>query len=143
MAADESVADGETVALLDNQQGGNMGNELVGEDDSTQDDAAVQNLPTTASTTRRAAVAWWVIFCGPVVVTLALLVVGIVADRQAVVFVFTIGVWAYSLTLGLAAAPRIWRGLWWIGALAVAFASAGAAFGLLYAVSELSGNLTK
>jgi MFS family permease len=108
-----------------------------------EDDAPLQNLPMAAITSRRAAVAWWIVFCGPVAVTLALLIAGTVADRRAAVLVFTLGVWGFSLTLGLAAAPRIHQGTWWAGVLAVSFASAATAFGLLYVVSELSDNLPK
>ncbi len=141
MAAERLIAQGGDAA--DPEDGQASGTEEVPELSPSDDDAFLGVLPTAVSTTRRAAAAWWVVFCGPVALTFALLVAGMVADRRAVVLVFTLGVWAFSLTLGLAAAPRIRQSLWWVGALGVSFASAAVAFGLLYIVSKLSDDLPK
>ncbi len=120
--------------------------EIQGEDageDGSDARSSAGSLPGTGSTSRRSTVAWWVVFSGPFAITLALLVAGIVADRQTVLLVFTIGVWTFALTLGLAAAPRVRPAVWWISALGVSFLSAAAAFGLLYVVSKLSNELPK
>jgi hypothetical protein len=76
-------------------------------------------------------VAWWFVFIGPVALATALLVAGSIAGRDSALWVFTLGVWAFTLTLGLAAAPRD-RALWWIVPLAVSFVAAGVALSLLF-----------
>ncbi len=88
-------------------------------------------FPTADSTTVRATVAWWFVFLGPTAIAAALSVAGATDGRDAALWVFTLGVWAFTLTLGLAAAPRQ-GALWWVVPLAVSFLAAGLALGLLF-----------
>jgi hypothetical protein len=97
-------------------------------------------LPPADSTTRRASAAWWTVFLGPVLVTGALLVAGIVGDRETVLWVFTMGVWALTLTLGLAAASRE-RRLWWTVPLLLAFLAAMLAVALLLILDSASEHM--
>ncbi len=91
-----------------------------------------------AATTRRSAIAWWTVFIGPAVIALTALVAGIIGDRQTVLWVFPVAVWAFTLILGAAAAPDMPGPLWFVPAIAMSFVSAAAAFFLLFGVNELS-----
>jgi hypothetical protein len=119
-------------------------------------------LPSIASTELRAAAAWWTVFLGPVIVAGSLLVVGLVT-RGSIVWItwcFTFSVWAFSLTVGLAATPRgrsspvtssasltpshsSGNGLWWIPAFLLSFLSAGLALGLVVATNGISRNVNQ
>src|SRR5688572_25922303 len=92
-------------------------------DDACAVRVAEDPLPTAASTTRRATAAWWVLFTGPVIIALALAIAGVVADRGAVILVFTTAVWAFTLMLGFAATPRTKSASWWLVPLGVSFVS--------------------
>jgi hypothetical protein len=94
-------------------------------------------LPTAGSTVRRSTATWWAVFLFPVALTGALAVAGSVGDRSSVVWVFALGLWAFTLTLGLAAAPRSPTGLWWIVPLVASFVAAGAGLALLLCVSKV------
>jgi hypothetical protein len=82
------------------------------------------------STTTRATVAWWFVFLGPAALTVVLSIAGATAGPGGAVWVFPLGVWAFTLTLGLAATPRR-RSSWWVVPVVVAFVAAGLALGLL------------
>lgn len=91
-------------------------------------------LPTAASSPRRSVVAWWVVFWGPAAIVGALAIAGSVGDGVTAVWVFALGVWAFTLTLGLAAAPRSSAGLWWIAPLVASFVASVTSLGLLLAI---------
>lgn len=110
-------------------------------DGKIPDEQIRPSLPAASSTSRREAAVWWVVFAGPAVVTAALVVAGTIGDSGAAAVAFAVGVWAFTLTLGIAAAPRSANGLWWVPALAISFVAAGVAFGLLYAISGLSDRI--
>jgi hypothetical protein len=94
--------------------------------------------PPVASTDRRATVAWWVVFCGPVVVAVSVGLAGIVAeDGMAAVWTFTVGIWALTLTIGVAAAPSWDSAAWWLKALLGSFIAACAGLALLFGVSTV------
>lgn len=90
-------------------------------------------LPVADSTEVRATVAWWFVFLGPAALTGVLAVAGATVGPGSAVWVFPLGVWAFALTLGLAATPRR-RSSWWLIPLVGAFVSAAVALGLLMAL---------
>jgi hypothetical protein len=98
-------------------------------------------VPSAASSARRAAVAWWVVFFGPAIIVSALAVAGSVGGEATAVWVFVLGVWAFTLTLGLAAAPRTANGLWWVLPLLASFLAAAAALVLLLGVSRVGDSV--
>ncbi len=104
---------------------------------------ATEVLPTVASTTKRAIAAWWFLFLGPVIIVVALLVAGIASHGSIawIAWIFTMGVWAFSLTLGVAVTPRSGNALSWIPAFLLSFLSAGVALGLVFATSNLTGHI--
>jgi len=87
-------------------------------------------LPTADSTTTRTTVAWWLVFVGPIVLVLAMAFAGATVSREAPLWVFTLGVSAFTLTLGLAAVSRKSL-LWWLVPVAISFVAAGIAVGLI------------
>ncbi len=97
-------------------------------------------LPRADSTTTRATVAWWFVFLGPAVLTAVLSIAGATAGRGAAVWVFPLGVWAFTLTLGLAATPRH-RSSWWVAPVVVAFLAAGFALALLMMVDAAADKM--
>jgi hypothetical protein len=99
-------------------------------------------FPSAASSTLRSVVTWWVIFAGPVAITMSLIVANAIDNRRGIAYVFTIGVWAFTLTLGLAAAPRSRSGLWWITPVLLSFLSATVAFGFVLLISGLSDHIS-
>lgn len=97
-------------------------------------------LPTADSTTKRSTVAWWFVFLGPAALVGALVIAGTFDGPSSAMWVFSLGVWAFTLTLGLAAAPRK-LGLWWVVPLAVSFAAAAVAVGLLLTIGYAAGKV--
>lgn len=59
-----------------------------------QSDAATFGV---AATTRRSAIAWWTVFLGPALIALTVLITGVIGDRRAVLWVFPVAVWAFTL----------------------------------------------
>jgi hypothetical protein len=107
------------------------------------DSECADSVPTIASNPRRAAAAWWFLFLGPVGITAALLVVGVVTRGSLawIAWVFTMGVWAFSLTLGVVATPRSRNVLWWVPAFLLAILGAALALGLVFATNTLTRHI--
>jgi hypothetical protein len=113
-------------------------------DTQTNDDDDVGSrtpLPPADSTTRRATIAWWTVFLGPAALTAALSVGGAVSGRDSLLWIFTLGVWAFTLTLGLAASPRE-RALWWLAPLVASFVAAGLAIGLMFLLDTTADRMS-
>jgi hypothetical protein len=89
-------------------------------------------------TPRRAAVAWWIVFLGPALIALVALIAGVIGDRRAVLWVFPVAVWAFTLMLGVAAAPEKPGRFWLVSAMGFSFVSAAVGLAVLFGVNELS-----
>jgi hypothetical protein len=104
----------------------------------------VDQVPPVAKTPRRSTVAWWVVFCGPVVVAGSVGIAEAVAGGGvAAVWTFTVGVWALTLTVGVAAAPSWHDAIWWLKALLVSFLAAGLGLALLFGVDKVGVEVRK
>jgi hypothetical protein len=113
-------------------------NRALGRDNSVEEPELGADAPPVASTDRRATIAWWVVFCGPVVVAASVGLAGIIAgDGMAAVWTFTVGVWALTLTIGVAAAPKWNDAVWWAKALLGSFVAAAAGLALIFGVSSV------